>query len=119
MTPPEPAQSRAADMSVDGTEPGGRRMLRYEVPIDDEWHEIVAGEALHVDCRQFTTVEFWALEGTEFTQTLRVFGTGHPLPNEPLRHVGTALSPFAPERQTMRGTPRGELVWHLFRKEPF
>lgn len=95
------------------------RVLRYEVPVDDEWHEIVAGEALHVDCRRFDTVEFWALEGTEFTQTLRVFGTGQPLPDEPLKHVGSALSPFAPERPLLRGAMRGELVWHLFRKEPF
>lgn len=95
------------------------RVLRYEVPVDDEWHEIVAGEAVHVACRRLDAVEFWAIEGTEFTQTLRVFGTGQPLPDEPLKHVGTALSPEAPERPIMRGASYGALVWHLFRKEPF
>ena len=97
------------------------RVLRYEVPVDDQWHDIVAGEALYVDCRRYDTVEFWALEGTEFTQTLRVFGTGQPLPDEPLKHVGTALSPEFQERTATggRGASRGELVWHLFRKEPF
>lgn len=82
------------------------RIFRYEVPVDDQWHEItVAGGALHVACRELDVVEFWAFAPDEspVTRKFRVFGTGHPL-DDAVNYVGTALA------------PRGGLVWHLMAK---
>jgi hypothetical protein len=78
-----------------------QRIFRYEVPVDDRWHTFRCEPPLHVDCRHPGFVEFWAYpaEGAD-DQHLRVYGTGHDMPDE-LRHVGTAL------------TPDRALVWHL------
>lgn len=82
-----------------------RRILRYEVPVDDAWHEIElrGGKPLHVAARRRDVVEFWAHhdESLPVTETRRfiVVGTGHPLPSVPTHYHGTALA--------------GELVWHL------
>jgi hypothetical protein len=87
------------------------RVYRYEVPIDDQWHACdLSGAILHVDCRRYDAVEFWALstDGPQIARHFRVFGTGHPVPADAVP-CGSALSPhggFAAER--------GELVWHLF-----
>lgn len=82
------------------------RILRYEVPVDDQWHTIRCSFALHVACRQVDTVEFWAFsvtEGTAPMRKFRVFGTGQPL-DEKINYVGTAIA------------PGGSLVWHLMSK---
>jgi hypothetical protein len=82
---------------------------RYEVPVDDRWHDLpLSGSVLHVASRDPRVVEVWALHtsGTEVTRTFRVFGTGQPLPAGPLRHVGTALA------------SGGQLVWHLMELIP-
>lgn len=83
------------------------RIFRYKVPVNGEWHTLsLSGPILHVAAREDYRVEVWALAGvtspldTEF----RVFGTGQPLPNERMRHVGTT---FAAD---------GYLVWHLFER---
>ncbi len=60
---------------------------RYEVPIDDEWHEIeLSGGILPtLGARHPFMVEFWALADTEeagVKRSFRIFGTGHPLPLE-------------------------------------
>ena len=83
------------------------RIFRYEVPVDDEWHEInLQFDPLSVDCRALDVVEFWAFDepfGPPKTQRrFRVFGTGQVLPeDEPCSYVGTAIA------------PGGQLVWHL------
>lgn len=81
---------------------GPRRVLRYEVPVDDAWHDLnLHGEILHVDARRPDAVELWALEDDALaTRQFKVFATGEPLPiGLDLRHIGTALV--------------GGLVWHL------
>ena len=83
-----------------------RRILRYEVPVDDCFHEFaLSGEVLHVACRdpQAAKVEFWALDtgGPPVQRGFVVAGTGQPLPWPPgARYVGTALA-------------ANGLVWHL------
>ena len=79
-------------------------IFRYEVPVDDKPHTLeLSGAVLHVDCRDASTVEVWALEtgGPPVERVFRVVGTGHPLPEGWTRHVGTAIA------------PGGHLVWHL------
>lgn len=79
-------------------------IYRYEVPVDDQWHELqLSGAVLHVDCRDPRVVELWALSsgGPTVTHNFRVYGTGQPLPDRLTCHVGTAI------------TPGGQLVWHL------
>jgi hypothetical protein len=82
-----------------------RRVLRWEVPVDDEWHEfsMPIGEILHVGAKDHGTVSFWSIGDSAYanrTRTFRAFGTGQPLPLEAGRYIGTAVIP--------------PLVWHLF-----
>lgn len=80
---------------------------RYEVPVDDQWHELrLSGAVLHAASRRADVVELWALHGggPEVPRTFRAFGTGQPLPTEPTRHVGTALA------------AAGRLVWHVMER---
>jgi len=85
-----------------------RAVWRYEVPVDDQWHEVQLGglgsQPQHVASRRSGIVEFWITqyEGAPTSaRYFRVFGTGHQL--EPgIQYVGTALD--------------GLLVWHLFEK---
>ncbi|OKK06426.1 hypothetical protein AMK26_10415 [Streptomyces sp. CB03234] len=82
-------------------------IYRYEIPVDDQWHELeLTGAVLHTAARTPDVVELWALHTTSPTprRSFRVFGTGQPLPAEPLRHVGTAL------------TAHGALVWHVMER---
>lgn len=79
------------------------RIYRYEVPVDDETHEVcIEGDPLHVGCRQIDTVEFWAIanRGPLVPRRFTVVGTGHPF-DEGHRYWGTAVA------------PGGQLVWHL------
>lgn len=79
-------------------------IYRYEVPVDDEPHPIaLAGDIVHVGCRDPRTVEFWALhsDGPTRERVFCVVGTGHPIPGGFTRHVGTTVA------------PGGYLVWHL------
>jgi hypothetical protein len=78
-------------------------IYRYEVPVDGQWHDLeLTGTVLHVASRQPDAVEIWALQGCDAPTGHRyqVFGTGQPLPETAMAHVGTALAP-------------GGLVWHL------
>jgi hypothetical protein len=82
-----------------------RAVHRYEVPVDDEAHDIeLSGPIVHVDCRNPDRVEIWAVAGEHepMVRTFQVFGAGQPLPDN-AAHIGTALAG--------RG---GALVWHLF-----
>lgn len=87
-----------------------RAVYRYEVPVDDQWHEITmwgGSPVLHVAARQLDVVEFWAEYRDWEWQTgprwFRVFGTGQPLAESPMQHRGVALAGAA-----------GQLVWHLY-----
>lgn len=80
-------------------------IYRYEVPVDDQWHEFqLHGDPLAVGCRAIEVVEFWArayrdgLAGPY--RRFMVVGTGHPFPPH-LHYWGTAVA------------PGGFLVWHL------
>lgn len=84
-------------------------IYRYEVPVDDQWHEIgLRGDILEVGCRQSDMVEFWATHDTDAVIQQRkyvVVGTGQPWPSIPFD-----------QRLVYRGTaqdPTGTLVWHL------
>jgi hypothetical protein len=91
--------------------PNPRRVLRWEVPVDDAWQPIGNGRVLHVACRPDAddVVHVWTLEdgpeipeGDSLNRYARVFGTGHTLTPDAGNHLGTAL------------TTNGVLVWHLF-----
>ncbi|MFD3523875.1 hypothetical protein [Streptomyces sp. NPDC058653] len=87
-------------MTLEGA---GGRILRFEVPVDDQWHAVqLPGPILHVACRKARSVELWALDSGAPSEMrgFRVFGTGQPLPAR-VSHAGTALA------------PGGQLVWHL------
>ena len=84
-----------------------QRILRYEVPVDDQPHPITlsgAGTVLHVASRDTATVEFWAVHSGEAAPTVDrqfiVVGTGHSYPDHWI-YVGTAFA------------AGGALVWHL------
>lgn len=85
------------------------RVYRYEVPVDDAWHEItLGGPILHVASRDPAMVEFWAThhEGEfNWSASFRVFGTGQLLDDDHGKHIGTAIAAGS------------ALVWHLFRRE--
>lgn len=81
------------------------RIFRYEVPVDDKWHEISTGsDVLHVDCvRTPYVVEFWAGAGEGIVREYRAFGTGQPLPGGVV-YEGSVVA--------ARGAAM-PLVWHL------
>lgn len=78
------------------------RALRWNVPVDDDWHAIGGGKVLHVAARVRGVVEVWTLEVGEASKprTVRVYGTGHPIAEADTEHIGTAID--------------GGLVWHVF-----
>jgi hypothetical protein len=82
------------------------RIFRYEVPVDDQWHEHHCATPLAVAARSPYVVEFWAYERTDLNRQFRVIGTGQPEPEADLRHRGTAV------------TASGSLVWHLMERHP-
>ena len=77
---------------------------RYEIPVDDQVHQITIGLGLiHVAARKRDVVEVWAYAPTgnsAMTRSFLVVGTGQPCPVGTW-HAGTAI------------TPDGQLVWHL------
>lgn len=77
-------------------------IYRFEVPVDDQWHEIEAcSTPLHVACRTLETVEFWAWRRDDLPiRRFRVCGTAQPIPDG-TQYRGTALA------------PGNNLVWHL------
>lgn len=86
---------------------GPDRIFRYEIPVDDQWHQPrdMTGDPLFVAARRLDVVELWAVHSASVTphgRRYRVFGTGHPLPAERMRYIGTAM------------TGGGTLVWHVF-----
>lgn len=71
-----------------------RRMFRYEVPVDDQWHEFqLTRDPVHVAVNiNARAMEFWAefVDGDQtYRRVYRVFGTGHEIPDD-AHWVGTA-----------------------------
>jgi len=111
------------------------RVLRWDVPVDDGWHEIGAGAVVHVAARAHRErpgdlVEVWTLESSPGAgldpselrkRSVSVFGTGHLLPRD-AQHIGSAV---VPSFRVVSGPTRGDveriesiagLVWHVFAK---
>lgn len=88
-----------------------RSIYRYEVPVDDAWHDLeLRGKIVHVASRRIDVVEVWAIHDEQarpLKRRVRVFGTGHPLPKQARRHLGTAIP------------PGGQVVWHLMAQADF
>ncbi len=89
----------------------GRKMYRYEVPIDDQAHifALTGGPVAVAASSNEGPVEFWAEHDWRKEpgkpRAFQVFGTGHPLP-ESARWAGTC-------QRTASG-----LVWHLYEVTP-
>lgn len=106
------------------TDQPARVVYRYEVPVDDEWHDLELCGPLPpklVASRYPDTVELW-VEGrpdTPVPARLRVFGTGQPIPHG-ATHQGSCLNETS-EVLTRKGigrVTRGQLVWHLYATAP-
>jgi hypothetical protein len=109
------------------------RVLRWDVPVDDAWHEIGAGGVVHVAARGYRErpgdlVEVWTLEETAGVDTselpkrsVTVVGTGHRLPDD-VYIIGSAVVPtFELVPSMLRGgkdhiEARAGLVWHVAAK---
>lgn len=88
-----------------------RVVLKWTVPVDDEWHPVGAGPVTHVECIESpTTVQVWTLEPVREdlrkTRHARVYGTGNPLPPRG-ELIGSATYPMS-MYQTVA-------VWHVVR----
>lgn len=101
-----------------------RRVLRYEVPIDNEWHfvEMNGGVLQHADQRELKgPIELWAMppyaEGAYVAENLewRIYGTGEEVPDEAI-FMQSVLSP-SHQLADLDVIPRGREVWHLFCRE--
>jgi len=84
-----------------------RQVLKWDVPVDDEPHEIGGGLVTLVACQHSPeVVQVWTTEEMASIATSRrlvqVFGTGQPLPDITGDHVGSVV------------TANGALVWHVF-----
>lgn len=102
-----------------------QRVLRWDVPVDDKWHDIGAGRVVEVAVRNTRTpdernlVEVWTLEDYPGTSTADlpkrsaiVVGTGQPAP-ENTEYLGTAIVPLLTMDQLVIRSVAG-LVWHVF-----
>jgi hypothetical protein len=82
-----------------------RRVLKWNVPVDDQWHEIGSGPVVLVACQSSVdTVQVWTDEPDSENikmRSVRVYGTGHEVPLFD-EHLGSVI------------TAMGALVWHAF-----
>lgn len=77
-----------------------KRILKTEIPIDDQWHTVQTGDVLHVGQQSADTLTFWWEETADVrARRLRVFGTGHEIPDD-TTYAGTVEASMG-------------LVWHL------
>jgi len=84
-----------------------RRILKWDVPVDDREHEIGGGPVVHVASQygKIDEVQVWTHEaaaGTPqfVTRGVRIYGTGQVLP-EQSNPIGSAV------------VADGALVWHV------
>lgn len=102
-----------------------QRVLRWEVPVDGQWHEIGAGRVVQVAVRNTRTeaqrhlVEMWTLESTNGlsmegvgARSAIVMGTGDPAP-ENTEYLGSAIVPLDVIEEFAVRSVAG-LVWHVF-----
>lgn len=100
-----------------------RRILRWDVWVNDEEQKIGGGKVVHVDCRlpermltaypPTELVEVWTEEVLDsltdisqlITRTVRVVGTAHEIPDG-YEHIGSVVDP----------NPSVRLVWHIYEK---
>lgn len=88
------------------------RILRYEIPVDDQWHTLpIGGQIVHVGTRHADIVEIWVRDfqhaAHQLHRTFRVFATGQPI---------EGVTGFSPIHRGSAITPGGAFVWHLFEK---
>ena len=83
-----------------------RAIYKYEIPIDDQWHEFtmpLQARVVHIGAQQADAVCAWAevaTGGDEIVKrSFRIFGTGHPIPSGAV-HQGSVIS--------------GAFVWHAY-----
>jgi hypothetical protein len=88
-----------------------RRILKWSVPVNDQWHRVGRGRVVHVACQHNdpSVVQVWTEEREGPSHPLdpmplaRVFATGADLPDGG-EHVGSTL------------VYEGRIVWHVLRK---
>jgi hypothetical protein len=83
-----------------------KRVLKWDVPVNDQYHYIGSGQVAHVQCqRETAVVQVWTVEKDviEPGRLVRVFGTGQEVPDS-LVFLGTTM-------------PNPHLVWHVFGEE--
>lgn len=91
------------------------RVLKWDVPVDDQAHKIGTGEVLHVAVQTApNAVQVWTLEPDKpsLWKPVQVFATGQPIPAR-WKHIGTALA--------LSVTPFSVIapyVWHVFEAPP-
>lgn len=85
-----------------------KTVWKFKLDVDDEIEIVMpkGSKVLHVDT-QFGVPMLWALcdpKADQEVRSFRIAGTGHPLPEDDLVHLGTFL------------IYSGRLVFHLFEK---
>jgi len=84
-----------------------RRILKWDIPVDDRDHPIGAGPVAHVGCQGGNAglVTVWTDEtdapATAAPASARVYGTGQPLPDGDEAAESVIAGPF---------------VWHVLRR---
>lgn len=86
-----------------------RRVLKWQVPVDDRDYQIGSGPVLLIGCQddqEHGVVQVWTDEASAEAVKLRpvrVYGTGHPVP-EFAEAIGSVIT--------------GPFVWHVFAFAP-
>ncbi len=83
-----------------------KRVLKWIIPVDVQPHHIGTGAVVLVATQHAVVdqVVIWTEEtGTAATRTVRVYGTGHEIP-EASRHLGSTIA--------------GPYVWHVYEETP-
>lgn len=89
-----------------------KRVLRFTIDINDDIHEFPMGKVVHAMPNRdgLPNIEIWIEctvdekfpeTGARGKQKLRIFGTGHPIPNTNTEHLVSL--------------PKGRFIWHLYR----
>lgn len=83
------------------------RVLKWAVPVDDQFHPIGGGKVVHVSTLDAVSpVYIWTEEEVDKFETVHpptrhtcIYGTGHSIPPL-LEHIGTTVF--------------GSMVWHAY-----
>jgi hypothetical protein len=75
-------------------------VLKWDVPVDNNYHPIGAGPVVHVACQGSPyIVQVWTEDSASGHRAARVYGTGQPVPDDDV-HLGSVLA--------------GPFVWHVY-----